>query len=62
MTSTLYSSRKDAIIDGGHAEPPITVRFNDEKRSLFSRMWLSKLSHTVGTPAANVTVSDSISS
>src|SRR6266702_1451807 len=47
---------------GGHAEPPITVRLSDENRTPASRMWVSKPSHTVGTPAEYVTRSLSINS
>ena len=47
---------------GGQAEPPITVRL----RVLNFRPWLracvSSICHTVGTPAAKVTPSASISS
>src|SRR5687768_6689956 len=49
-------------MEGGQAEPPITVRFRVENFSLFAPRWLSSISHTVGTPAESVTFSCSISS
>ena len=47
---------------GGHAEPPITVRLSELNRRPPACMWLSIICHTVGTPAANVTLSASIKS
>ena len=47
---------------GGQAEPPITVRLSVEKRSSLACMWPSSICQTVGTPAAKVTPSPSISS
>jgi hypothetical protein len=47
---------------GGQAEPPMTVRLSVEKRSWLLWTWASSPSQTVGTPAANVTPSDSNSS
>ena len=61
-TSTPYCSRKAVIIAGGQAEPPMTVRLSAGKRNPFAPMWASSICQTVGTPAANVTRSDSNSS
>ena len=47
---------------GGQAEPPITVRLSLEKRKPAGFMWPSSICQTVGTPAAKVTPSASISS
>ena len=47
---------------GGQAEPPITVRLSVEKRKPPCCIWPSIICHTVGTPAAKVTFSDSIKS
>src|SRR3954470_645963 len=47
---------------GGQAEPPITVRLSVEKRRPPGFMWVRSICHTVGTPAAKVTPSASISS
>jgi hypothetical protein len=53
---------KAVIMAGGQAEPPITVRLSVEKRSWPACMWPSIICHTVGTPAAKLTRSPSISS
>ena len=50
------------IIAAGTAEPPIKVRLSVEKRRPPAPRWFSIASHTVGTPAAMVTRSASISS
>ena len=47
---------------GGQAEPPITVRVSVENLSWLACMCVSSICHTVGTPAAMVTPSPSISS
>ena len=47
---------------GGQAEPPMTVRFKEEKFKPFGFMWLNSICQTVGTPAAKVTFSASINS
>ena len=47
---------------GGQAEPPITVRLSLLNFKFAGFMWLSIICHTVGTPAANVTPSDSMRS
>src|SRR5581483_3501863 len=60
--ATPYSSWKALIIAGGHAEPPTTTVLSVPKRSLFSFMYASSPSHTVGTPADAVTFSPSNSS
>ena len=61
-TSTSKSSLSVRIIAGGQADPPMMVRLNDENRRPFCFMWLIRPSHTVGTPAENVTRSFSNSS
>ena len=55
-------ARNARIIEGGTAEPPIMVRRSELKRSPLPCIWLSNASHTVGTPAAMVTCSASMSS
>src|SRR3990167_1507610 len=47
---------------GGQAEPPITVRLRVENLRLADCMCASIICHTVGTPAAKLTFSDSMSS
>src|SRR6185437_11024335 len=47
---------------GGQAAPPTAMRLNVDKRRLCFCMCSSTPSHTVGTPAENVTFSDSNSS
>ncbi|MDT4843308.1 hypothetical protein FQZ97_772370 [compost metagenome] len=47
---------------GGQAEPPMTVRLSLLNFRPLACMWPSIICHTVGTPAAKVTPSASISS
>ena len=61
-TSTPNSSRKVSIMAGGQAEPPITVRFRVENLSLLPCTCPSSICQMVGTPAAMLTPSASISS
>ena len=50
------------IIERGIAEPPQTTIFRCGSFRLLAAMWLSSISHTVGTPAVWVTFSVSSSS
>jgi hypothetical protein len=61
-TWTPYSSSKVRIIAGGQAEPPITVRFSVPNPMPFAFTCWSRPSQMVGTPAEQVTFSDSKSS
>ena len=55
-------SRNDLIIERGIAEPPQTTMRRCGSFRLLAAMWLSSISHTVGTPAVCVTFSVSSSS
>lgn len=61
-TSTPYTSLKALIMAGGQAEPPMTVRLSVLNLRLLACRWPSSICQTVGTPAAMVTFSASISS
>lgn len=61
ITST-PSALSVRIMAGGHAEPPITVRRNDENFRPLPCTCCSRPSHTVGTPAEKLTCSCSNSS
>src|SRR6478672_4090611 len=55
-------STKDLIIERGIAEPPHTTIRKCGSFRLLAAIWLSSISHTVGTPAVCVTFSVSNSS
>ena len=55
-------STNDLIIERGIAEPPHTTLLRWGSFRLPAAMWLSSISHTVGTPAVCVTFSVSRSS
>src|ERR1700761_1881481 len=55
-------SRKDLIIERGIAEPPQITMRREGSFNWCAAIWLSSISHTVGTPAVMVTFSVSISS
>ena len=52
----------DLIIERGIADPPHTTILRCGSFKLLLAMWLSSISHTVGTPAVWVTFSVSSSS